>query len=391
MTLWVIFAGLTAAAMVAVLWPFLRSDKQKLEVAAYDTAVFKDQLEEITSEKERGVISKTEADAARTEVSRRLLLAARTNASRSGSSTGTRGGKLPALALVCTFLCVPVSSAVLYLVYGSPSLKDKPLAERLQQDSSTKKIDELMAQVEDRLREHPEDGRGWEVIAPVYLRQQRYNEAADAFGKALKLLGETPQRLLDYGNALVLSNDGIVTEPARLALQKSTSSGKTFVRAQFWLTVAKEQDGRYSEAAQAWRELLKQGGADAPWREAVQQRLAAVEQRAGMASGEKPAVAPAKIPDAAMVKGPSQEDVTAARGMSSTDRSAMIAEMVAGLAERLKSDGGNVEEWKRLVRSYTVLGKKQEAVKALENARGVFTEDPQSLALLNELAKSLGL
>jgi cytochrome c-type biogenesis protein CcmH len=388
MALWIIFAGLTAMAMIAVLWPYLRSDRGKLEAAAYDTAVFKDQLEEITSENERGVISNTEAEAARTEVSRRLLAAARTNDSRAKASSG---GKLSSLALACTFICVPVTSAALYLVYGSPSLQDKPLAGRLDQVSSAKKIDALMVRVEERLREHPEDGRGWEVIAPVYLRQQRYKEAADAFGKALKLLGETPQRLLDYGNALVLSNEGVVSEPARQALQKTITSGKSFVRAHFWLAVAKEQDGLYIEAAQAWRKLLKQSGENAPWREAVQQRLAAVEQRAGLARSENPAAAPIKKPGTAMVKGPSQEDVAAAQGMSSTDRSAMIAQMVAGLAERLKSDGGNIEEWKRLVRSYAVLGKKQDAVKALNDARGAFSEDPKSLASLSDLAKSLGL
>ncbi len=391
MALWIIFAGLTAAAMIAVLWPFLRSVEQKMEAAAYDAAVFKDQLEEITSEKERGVISKTEAEAAQTEVSRRLLAAARVNEIKAKNSTGSQGWKLPSLALACTLICVPVTSVALYLVYGSPSLQDKPLADRLERFSSAKKVDALMARVEARLRDHPEDGRGWEVLAPVYLRQQRFKEAADAFEKSLRLLGETPQRLLDYGNALVLSNDGIVSEPARLALKKATAGGKSFVRAHFWLAVAKEQDGRYTEAAQAWRDLLKRGGEKAPWREAVQQRLAAVEQRAGVASGEKPAMAPSKEPGPAVVKGPSQEDVAAAQGMSSTDRSAMIAQMVAGLAERLKSDGGNVEEWKRLVRSYTVLGKQQDAIEALADARGAFTEDPKALASLNELAISLGL
>jgi cytochrome c-type biogenesis protein CcmH len=69
----------------------------------------------------------------------------------------------------------------------------------------------------------------------------------------------------------------------------------------------------------------------------------------------------------------------------------MIAQMVAGLAERLKNEGGSIDEWKRLVRSYIVLGRKQEAVKALGVARGAFTDDPKSLASLDELANSLGL
>ncbi|MEM8744849.1 MAG: c-type cytochrome biogenesis protein CcmI, partial [Pseudomonadota bacterium] len=76
MVLWVIFAGLASAALVAVLYPFLRSKTVTPDAADFDTAVFKDQLEEIALEEERGVISKAEAEAARTEVSRRLLAAA---------------------------------------------------------------------------------------------------------------------------------------------------------------------------------------------------------------------------------------------------------------------------------------------------------------------------
>ena len=37
MILWTIFAGLTAAAMIGVLWPLLRPGKQELEAGAYDT------------------------------------------------------------------------------------------------------------------------------------------------------------------------------------------------------------------------------------------------------------------------------------------------------------------------------------------------------------------
>ncbi len=391
MILWMIFAGLTAAAMIGVLWPLLRPGKQELEAGAYDSAVFKDQLDEIISEKERGVISMAEAEAARTEVSRRLLAVARGSDSKKASASRVPGGNILALALIFTFICVPITSVALYLVYGSPALPDMPLASRLENSSNTKKVEALVARVEARLRDQPEDGRGWEVLAPVYMRQQRFGDAADAFGKTIRLLGETPQRLANYGNALVLTHDGVVTEPARQALQRAVAGDGLFIRAHFWLAVAQEQDGRFVQAAKAWRDLLKRSGEDAPWREAVRQRLAAVEQRTGLAVSEKSAADSGAKPGAGMAKGPSQDDITAARDMSSSDRTAMIAQMVAGLAERLKSDGGSINEWKRLVRSYSVLGNKQAAVQALGDARNAFSKDTKSLASLDNLANSLGL
>ena len=109
MILWTIFAVLTTVALIAVLWPLLRMGNQEVDRPAYESAVFKDQLRELASEEERGVISTDEAEAARTEVSRRLLAAARIEADIS-SKVSSRQGNIPTLALVCAFICVPVAS-----------------------------------------------------------------------------------------------------------------------------------------------------------------------------------------------------------------------------------------------------------------------------------------
>ena len=386
MILWTIFAALSTAALIAVLWPFLRLGRRDVDRAAYDSAVFKDQLQELASEEERGVISSDEAEAARTEVSRRLLAAARIEADIS-STMSARQGNIPALALVCAFICIPVASAALYLIYGSPGLPDKPLAARLDRNIKSQNVEVLVAKVEARLRQNPEDGRGWEVLAPVYMRQQRFGEAADAFAKAIRLLGETPARLANYGTAVVFANEGVVTEPARKALQKAVEKDATLAQAHFWLAVAQEQDGSLEQAAGAWRELLKQGGADAPWRGMVQQRLAALERQ--LDTGNRGKAVESSNETAA--KGPNRGQIEAAKDMSQSERSAMIAQMVAGLAERLRSDGGSIEEWKRLVRSYAVLGDKEAAAKAMEDARKAMARDTQAIAALNEMARELGL
>ncbi len=54
--------------------------------------------------------------------------------------------------------------------------------------------------------------------------------------------------------------------------------------------------------------------------------------------------------------------------MTPADRTAMIEGMVSGLAERLKSNPDDVEGWLRLIRSYSVLGRPEEAVEAARAA-----------------------
>lgn len=391
MILWIIFAGLTAAALVAVLWPFLRPPGREPDAAAYDTAVFRDQFEEIDSELARGVIGEAEADAARIEVSRRLLAAAKAGAGGMGGGPKGRAEAVPTLALVSAFIFVPVTSSALYLMYGSPGLPDRPLSARLNTSIDGQKVEALVARVEARLREHPQDGRGWEVIAPVYLRQRRFSDAADAYANVLRLLGDTPERLVDYGNAIVLAQDGVVTEAARKVLERALTGNPSLVRAHFWLAVAQEQDGNFGKAAEAWRALLGKSGPDAPWREAVQQRLAEVEQQLGSGDRGSAAAKSDAKPREGVAKGPTQDDIAAARDMSASDRTAMIRQMVSGLSERLKREGGGVDEWKRLVRSYTVLGDNDAASKALADARAAFAGKPDALASLNELAVALGL
>jgi cytochrome c-type biogenesis protein CcmH len=390
MVLWIILAGLTAIALAAVVWPFLRSENSAADDTGYDSAVFKDQIAEIESERERGLISEAEAEAARSEVARRLLAADRADATRA-TQQPRETRSVAALALVGAFVFVPVVSTALYLVYGSPGMPDHPLSARLDQRIEDQGVDELVARVEARLREFPQDGRGWEVIAPVYMRQRRYGDAADAFGKALRLQGETPRRLSDFGNALVLAHDGVVTEQARKVLQQALAMDPSLMRARFWLAVAQEQDGEIENAVQSWRDLLARSAPDTRWHGVVQERLAALGQETSADLGRPRESRPESESGETALRGPSREDVAAAQNMSTGDRSAMIRQMVSGLAERLNNEGGSVEEWKRLVRSQVVLGDRDAATSALEKARKAYAGKDDALAEFANLADTLDL
>lgn len=391
MLLWLVFAGLTAAALAAVLWPLLRGERSASPRAAHDAALYAHQLEEIDADLERGLIAPAEAQAARTEISRRLLRAAdRDQAEPARKLKPAAERRTAAIILVCTFLLLPVLSLGLYLTRGSPSLPDQPLAARLEAPADSEGITGLIARVEARLRQHPEDGEGWDVIAPVYLRLQRYNDAADAYERALRLLGENTQRLVGHGEALVAANNGVVTEEARQAFEKALSRDASLLKARFWLAVAKEQDGQFAEAASAWRNMLSGAPADAPWRPVVEERLRFAETHAG-AQGAPGGQASAQPDSAPAARGPTQEDIASAQSMTPEQRQAMIKQMVEGLAQRLAEKGDDLEGWQRLVRAYTVLGQRDNAVRALGDARRNFEGNTQALAQLDALATSLGL
>ena len=73
MTLWFVFALMTVAAIFAVLLPLGRNGRAQNQGS--EVAVYKDQLAEIERDLAVGLIAAPEAEAARVEVSRRLLAA----------------------------------------------------------------------------------------------------------------------------------------------------------------------------------------------------------------------------------------------------------------------------------------------------------------------------
>jgi cytochrome c-type biogenesis protein CcmH len=371
MTLWLILALMTAAAMFAVLWPL--SWQGRKGRSGSDLAVYRDQLDEIGRDEAAGLIGAQEAEAARIEVSRRLLAAADGGAGATPApATALRRRRLVSLAAL---ILLPASAAALYLALGSPHLPDLPLSARMKQAPDTRSIESMVAQVEAHLERNPEDGRGWEVLAPVYMRAGRFNDAVRARSNALRLLGATADREADLGEAMVAAANGMVTAEAKAVFDRALKLDPADVKAHYYVGLAAEQDGKPQEAARIWRDLLAKAPANAPYRPLVQSSLARVDPSA------QPA-APA---------GPSAEDVAAAQQLTPEQRGEMIRGMVDRLAERLKTDSSDLDGWLRLVRAYIVLGEPDKARDALADARKAVGEDADKRKKLDDFAKGLGI
>jgi cytochrome c-type biogenesis protein CcmH len=373
MTLWFGFALMTAAAILAVLWPLARR-ASKLRSGS-DVAVYRDQLEEIERDRAGGMIGDKEAAAAQVEVSRRLLAAAdappAVQAGEGSEGLASAIWRRRAVAVVALVM-LPLGAASVYLTLGSPSLPDQPLAPRLAAVRGNQSVEALIAQVESHLERNPNDGRGWEVIAPVYVRLARFDDAVKARRNALRLNERTSEREAALGEALALAANGIVTAEAKASFEAAVALDASNVQARYFLGLAAEQDGNRSQAAAIWRALIEGAPADAPWLDFVRGALARVD------GGAAP-------------RGPTDEQIAASSDLSSEQRNVMIRGMVERLAERLNRDGSDVEGWLRLVRSYMVLGERDKALAAVLDARRALAGDSGKLRRLDELANALAV
>ena len=382
MTLWFGLALMTAVAMFAVLWPLARRTSSLR--SGSDVAVYRDQLEEIERDRAAGLIADQEAASAQVEVSRRLIAAAEApTAPHASADVAT--WRRRAVALVA-LMALPLVAAGLYLALGSPMLPDQPLAPRLAAARGDQSFDSLIAQVETHLDRNPEDGRGWEVIAPIYLRLGRFDDAVKARRQALRLNGVTAERELGLGEALVFAANGIVTAEAKAAFEKAVGLDANNVPARYFLGLAAEQDGNRGQAAATWRALIATAPPDAPWVEFIRSALARVDDAS--APGDRGA-SPAQSGGAG--GSPNEDQVAAASKMDPEQRKAMIQSMVERLAEKLHRDGSDAEGWLRLVRSYMVLGEREKARAAVLDARRALAGDPTNLRRLDDLVKGLGL
>ena len=380
MTLWFGLALMTAAAVLAVLWPLSRRGRELR--SGSDVAVYRDQLEEIERDRAAGLIADNEAAGAKVEVSRRLLAAADAPAAPVGNAAAaTRRRRAVAVAAL---VALPLGTVGIYLALGSPLLPDQPLTARLAEARANQSMESLIAQVEAHLTQRPDDGRGWEVIAPIYLRLGRFDDAVKARRNALRLNGDSAEREAALGEALVFGANGVVTAEAKSAFEKAVALDAAHVQARYFLGLAAEQDGDRTRAAETWRALIETAPPGAPWVDFVRGALARVEGAGGASAG-------AAVAGGGGASGPSEEQVAASSELSPEQRKLMIQSMVDRLAERLNRDGSDVEGWLRLVRSYMVLGQADKARAAAADARRALAGDPNKLRRLDDLVKGLGI
>lgn len=169
------------------------------------------------------------------------------------------------------------------------------------------------------------------------------------------------------------ANQGVVTKDAQAAFRRAEALDGSLIAPRFYMALAFGQQGHTQEAIEALQALLADAPSGAPSISPVQATLKRLQSVASTAPG------------------PTAGDVEAAGNLAPEDRLAMIEGMVARLADRLKTQPDDAEGWARLVRSYMVLGRTDDARTALADARTALAGEPDKLATVESEAKAAGL
>jgi cytochrome c-type biogenesis protein CcmH len=373
MVIWIVFAVITTAIIASLLHPLASGRVRFNDGAAAAGRVYRDQLLELDRELLANEIGCNEYEYARAETARRLFKASEQKQEECRRLPHPHRWLRLAIA---AFL--PLASIGLYGLAGSPDMPSLPLQARLEDPGQDIAI--LVARTERHLASQPDDGRGWDVIAPIYLRAGRIADARSAYRNALRLLGPDIHRLGGLAEALMAEAQGSVDKETLDVLRQIVQLEPENPRARFYIALSSEQAGRRDEARQAFEALAKQSPPDAPWLPLVNQHIAM--------NGANPAAPGA---GSAAPGNPTQQDVAAAETMNAGDRQQMIRGMVESLDAKLSADPNNFEGWMRLVRSYAVLNDRDRAAGALKRGLAAFPPAGEQGRQLLALARELGI
>jgi cytochrome c-type biogenesis protein CcmH len=365
-----LLALLAFAALVPILVPLLRGNRPVPTRASFDQAVYRDQLRELDRDIARGVITPTEADAARLEIQRRLLAADKQPA------PPPRLSRSPVLAVV-VFVIIAAGSVSSYLWLGAPGLPDEPFSARkaeLAQDNGPSSLQRATSAMAAKLRQNPSDPQGWLLYGRSLAMLSQWDRAEDAYHHAIDLGLTSPDVLGDHAEIMVMQAGGTVTPAAEAAFRQVVQADPHSGIARYYLALAAMQAGEPRKAIDGWQTLLAELPANSPLRPQLGRKVAEAAQTAGIPVPELPKGSPPEQ-TAAPAAGPDAKAVADAANMSAEQRQAMIRGMVTSLAAKQEADPSNLDGWIRLARAYTVLHEPDKAADAYDKAAGLKPDD----------------
>lgn len=399
MTIFWIMAGLLALAITLLLALGLRAPRigTAEPAAAYDLRVYRDQLREVDRDLARGVVTESDAERIRTEVSRRILTA---DANLQAEQVSLDAGKgSPKLVAATIALVLIGGSFAMYLELGAPGYSDLALADRIEMadnaradrpsqeaaeatlpqhrisDDASPDYVALVEQLRETVASRSDDLQGNILLAQNEANLGNFIAASRAQGEVLRIKGTDAGAadFTDYADMLVLAAGGYVSPEAEDALRRALSFDQTNGTARYYMGLMMAQTGRPDTAFRMWDVLLREGPESAPWIPPILAQIEDMAFRAGVTY---------QLPEIGAGRGPSASDIEAAGDMSPAERMEMIQGMVGGLSERLATEGGTVDEWAQLIGALGVLGRTGQARAVYENAIEVFADDTRALDLL---------
>lgn len=406
MSFWIVSGGLALVVTLLLARSLLSGGQNKEHPAAYDLALYQDQLKDVERDLARGIIGTDDAERLRIEISRKVLAADAQIKAGDGKSAAT--GPKAVIGIGVLLIVVVAGGFATYWQLGQPGYPDMGLQQRKSDarelresrpsqteaesalplvplnSGDSEYVAELIQKLRDVVAQRPDDIQGLRLLASNEASLGNHKAAYEAQAQLINVIGDqaSPEDIVTLAEMLILSANGYVSPEAESALARVLQIEEQHPVARYYMGLMMAQTGRPDVAFQVWRNLLDEGPADAPWIPAIRAQISELAAWAGVDY---------ELAPEAPLAGPSAEDIAAAGELTAEEQQDMIRGMIAQLSERLATQGGSPEEWSRLISSLGVIGEVEQASAIWNEAQIVFANNEAELAIVRAGARRAGV
>jgi cytochrome c-type biogenesis protein CcmH len=281
---WLSAASMSVIALLFAIVPLLRSHADTgVTRQLLNTAVIKEQLNELRADLEAGKLEPDAYQAARHDLERELL-----NDTATGTEAEPQAQRSGRWAIGVFGLLIPALAVFLYLQLGAAPLLERsarpPVAQKPAQEPAHS-LQDMVQKLAARLEEDPDNAEGWVMLGRSYAALDRYQEAENAYAQARRIAGDHPQLLVDSADIMVMANGGRFTSEAAELLQRALHVQPENAKG-LWLMGHYEYQGEdFQSAVDYWQRAAAQLPPDSEDTRAIRQQIEQAESRLLAAGG----------------------------------------------------------------------------------------------------------
>jgi cytochrome c-type biogenesis protein CcmH len=289
---WILAALLILVTLAVILWPLLR--QPRAGTIATQTALLREQLDALKSAHASGLIDDASFQSRQQALSATALALIDTPSNAPPPSTLT--ARATALILV---LLIPLTTLWLYEKIGTPhalafagiNTSAAPDAAGGASTSNAPDLAKAADSLAAKMKDNPEDGQGWVLLARTYRAIERFPEASSAYAKALPLIDDDADVLAEAAEALGLSSSprSLAGEPEAL-VDRALKVQPDNQNALFLKGLARAQANDPETAETIWEKLLTLMEPGTPAQSAVVEQLNVVRRQLGKEPQALPAM-----------------------------------------------------------------------------------------------------
>jgi cytochrome c-type biogenesis protein CcmH len=355
-------ALLTLLVVAWLVWPLLRKPNTNgISSDKLNAAIHRDQLLALEADLARGVISPQDFETTRDELQLRLL--DDTESYEATSEQKKAGFWKPKRTAAAVALSLPVLALGIYLQLGTPAAINPVAQAPVDEQQIKQMIDTLAA----KLKDNPDNPKGWAMLARSYKVVGRFEEAQQAFEKAGAIVNADPDLLVDYAELLGIQAGNKLDGKPQQMIDEALRLNPEHPMGLMMAGVAAYEHADYKNAITRWEKLLSLMPPESADAQQIQANIADARAKGGLPGAESNKLPP--VP------------AGAAAGMTPEK----INEMVDRLAARLKDNPDDLTGWARLARAYKVQGRLDEAANAYAKTGKLMETDADLLTQYADL------